>query len=190
MCVCRCMVVFSTHDWSTRCSSPWIVHHIARHQHGWTIVMLHTRSKSVVRLFFHHRSSLRTLGQTVWPPPPKGDSNVHPPDQKTSGLALTPFMRVSWIPSRRTQSKWLGCRPEVDQTQVATAPQAHISPPQPTIHGLTVSMCARRAGGLRLESPLGSLFQQFKTKLSFARVVIQFGRTVWTPFSVLHWLKI
>ena len=42
---------------------------------------------------------------------PRGGWNAHPPDQKPSGLALTPFMRVSWIPSRRRQPKWLGSRP-------------------------------------------------------------------------------
>jgi len=36
--------------------------------------------------------------------------NARPPDQKASPLALAPLMRVSWIPSWRRQSKWLGRR--------------------------------------------------------------------------------
>ena len=37
--------------------------------------------------------------------------NARPPDQKASALALAPLMRVSWIPSWRRQSKWLGRMP-------------------------------------------------------------------------------
>ena len=39
------------------------------------------------------------------------ESNLCPPEQKTSEQPLMPFMHVSWIPSQRRQSKWLGRRP-------------------------------------------------------------------------------
>ena len=67
-------------------------------------------------------------------------------------------MGVSWIPSQRRQSKWLGRRPMAVQTQVATTLQAHISSPQPIIHGLMVSKEARHTGDLGLNSLLRHFF--------------------------------
>ena len=138
--VAGCMVVFSTHDWAARCFPPWIDH----------VMRAPWWSDSVTTYVTAHATGRNC------------------PDQKARALALAPFVCVSWIPSQRRQSKWLGRRPQADQTQVATAPQARISPPQPTIHGLMVSMDTRHTRELGFDSLL-TLFQKFKPTLSYAR---------------------
>ena len=48
---------------------------------------------------------------------------------------------------------------QANQTQVAAALQAHISPTQPSIHGLMVSVDARHTGELGFESLLRHFFK-------------------------------
>ena len=134
---------FSTHGWSTRRFPPRIDHR--------------NTLSPLVRQCDHLCQSFRT------------ELNLCPPDQNTSALPLTPFMPVSWIPSQRRQSKWLGRRPLADQTQVATAPQALISSSQPTIHGLIVSMDARHTGDLGFDSLLGHYFKYLNQHLALPR---------------------
>ena len=50
--------------------------------------------------------------------------------------------------------------------QVAAAPQARISPTQPIIHDLMVSMDARHTGDLRFDSLLRHFFKTFNQHLA------------------------
>ena len=93
-----CMVVFSTHGFTTPCFSPRIVHHFGLSIIRWT----HRYNVSPA---CKHHPTVGPLKTTTKRPPLGGDSNASPPDQKA------PSTRVSLDHSLWRQSRWLGHRP-------------------------------------------------------------------------------